>query len=302
MTWEVSVIAAGSEAEGVSACLEALGSQGVVVAEWEEEGSPPVLEAGVPFARAVVKGYFPAEADREGLDVGLRLLLAAAGLGDGTREMTWQLLAERDWQEAWKESWHPLPVGHTLLILPSWREPPPELAQRLTLRLDPGMAFGSGTHQTTRGCLEALERRAAAGGLGRVLDVGTGSGILAIAAALLGARRVTATDNDPVAVRTCLENCRANGVGERVQVELAEEVPEGPFDLIVANILAGVLISLAGPLAAALAPGGRLLLSGILAQQAPAVEAAHAGRGLTLVGEQRLGDWMVLELTKGSER
>jgi len=189
----------------------------------------------------------------------------------------------------------PLQVGRVFLR-PSWieAEPPPGSVEVV---LDPGMAFGTGTHPTTALCLEAvgdfLSRRPGAA----VLDVGTGSGLLAIAARRLGAGRVVATDNDPVALRVAAENASRNGAAlELIEAPLASVA--GAFDLVVANILANVLVELAPELSGHLSPGGELVLAGVLVPQEEEVRAAFAGRGLEGLSGSREGEWSLLRFAR----
>jgi ribosomal protein L11 methyltransferase len=204
---------------------------------------------------------------------------------------------EREWTEAWKTGYTPQRIGR-LLIVPSWLEAPSGDGD-VVLRLDPGMAFGTGLHPTTRGCLELLQR------IGpmplRVLDVGSGSGILGIAALALGAGRVDALDTDPVAVEATRSNARRNGVDHRLHARggtLGADCEE-PYPLVLANLVAAVLVELAAPLAAHAAPGGSLLASGVIAERGDEVVAAltHAGFGVA----ERLddGDWVSLSMRRG---
>lgn len=202
--------------------------------------------------------------------------LQTAGLIDTATAVAWSDLAERDWTRAWMDRYRPMQFGHGLWICPSHIDPDP--AWPLVLKLDPGLAFGSGTHPTTALCLEwiaALEP-----GIERVIDFGCGSGVLAIAAALKGARQVIAIDHDPQALCATLDNARRNGVADRITaiapVSLNDRLPGGETaQLVVANILAGPLIELATTLAERLAPGAALVLSGILPEQAEAVADAY---------------------------
>jgi ribosomal protein L11 methyltransferase len=185
-------------------------------------------------------------------------------------------------------------------VRPSWiaAAPPPGMAE---IVLDPGMAFGTGTHPTTSLCLAALSDLLAARPGARVLDVGTGSGLLAIAARKLGAAEVAGNDNDPVAVRVARENAALNGV----ELDLNERGvggQRGPFDLVLANILANTLVDLAPALAAQLAPGGVVLLSGILTPQEEEVRAAYLAAGLAPLpgGDRRDGEWSLLAFTRAA--
>ena len=201
-------------------------------------------------------------------DACLRAAARSAGLG-ATPPYTAAEIADEDWVRSTQAQFAPVEIGERLWIGPSWREPP---ADRIAVRLDPGLAFGTGTHPTTQLVLRFLERRIR-GGEG-VLDYGCGSGILAIAAAKLGAARVDGVDVDPQALATARDNARGNGV--ELQPTLPEGLRGGAYEIVVSNILAQPLILLAPILAAHTAPGGSLALAGILESQAAEVGAAYA--------------------------
>ncbi|MBF0195843.1 MAG: 50S ribosomal protein L11 methyltransferase, partial [Magnetococcales bacterium] len=209
----------------------------------------------------------------------------------------WHKVEEKDWANSWKEHAKAIPTGERLLILPSWIEDNPDLSRKI-IRMDPEMAFGSGSHETTRGCLEALERISDNGALGSVLDMGTGSGILAIGAVLLGADTVTAVDNDPIAVETAFKNCKINKVENNINLLQSSTPPPGPFVAVVANILAVVLVDIRDSLVGVLAPGGSLVLSGILVEQADEVINAYEKCGLVKVDTLPIGEWVTLVFTK----
>jgi len=207
-----------------------------------------------------------------------------------------ELLADRDWEREWMEDFKPLRMGQRLWIVPSWHEPPD--LDAVNLHLDPGLAFGTGTHPTTALCLEWLDALALEGGLDGIelLDVGCGSGILAIAALKLGAAMATGTDIDPQALQASRDNAIRNDVAEH---ELALCYPEQldagrRFPLVVANILAGPLVELAPTIAGHVAPGGRLALSGILEGQTNAVLDAYREQGLTMDEPQLREGWVRL--------
>ena len=200
-------------------------------------------------------------------------------------------IADRDWVAACREDVVPMEIG-SLWIGPRWAVPPPN---RTVVRLEPGLAFGSGRHPTTRLCLERLAVAPPAGI--DVIDYGCGSGILAVTAAALGARRVLALDVDPQALRATSGNARSNGVADRVNAiaaEAEERMAVGPAPLVVANILAGPLVELAPLLSALTAPGGELVLSGILEAQAGEVADAYRGAFDMQVAGEREG-WVRLD-------
>ena len=252
------------------------------------------------------------EAERTELQRALAPLAATFGLE--LPPLAWQRQLDEDWSLSWKQHWQADPVGERLLILPAWLEVPPEHAQRLVIRMDPGSAFGTGSHPTTRLCLEALERLAAergrqggsAPGLGaiRVADLGCGIGILGIAALLQGARSVAAVDTDSLAVRATAENAALGGLQDRLQVRLgsvevlAELLGWEPADLLLCNILAPVIEALAPAFASVLAPGGVGLLSGLLVPQAERLQQVLAALGwrAELVAQQ--SQWGLLMLHK----
>ena len=205
-------------------------------------------------------------------------------------------LPDKDWNEVWKSHFAPIEVSPRLWVCPSWRlgEAP---ADAKVLVLDPGMAFGTGTHATTSLCLVALDELLAEKPGLDVLDVGTGSGILAIAAKLLGAGHTVGTDNDPVAVRVARENAVLNKVELDFSTRDVAAVP-GRYTLVVANIMAHVLIDLSGPIVDKVLPGGQLLLSGILDFQGDDVARAFAENGMEGVARKERGEWVLLHFKK----
>ncbi len=251
------------------AVLKAAGAQAITL---RDDGDEPLLEPGpgeTPLWQALrVSALLPPEAD----PAALRARLAAAL---GTEPARWQVerLAERAWERAWMDDFHPMRFGRRLWICPSWAEPPDP--QAVNLRLDPGLAFGTGTHPSTRLCLEWLDAHPPVGR--QVLDYGCGSGVLGLAALALGAAAVTGVDIEPQALQASRANAAANGFDADRLTLLAPAAlpPERRFDLLLANILAGPLIELAPRLARHVSPGGRLVLAGILAEQAAAVAKAY---------------------------
>ncbi len=204
---------------------------------------------------------------------------------------------EADWAEAWKRDYVPQRIGR-VVIVPSWLEEPIAPAE-VALRLDPGMAFGTGLHPTTRGCLTLLQTISPMPA--RVLDVGSGSGILALAALRLGAEHADCLDTDPVAVGATRANAEANGLADqlRARVGTLPSRPDGkPYPLVLANLVAAVLIELAEPLAAHVAAGGTLLASGIIEGRADEVVAALASVGFAVDERLADGEWVSLRLRR----
>ena len=280
-SWSVTVDVERDEAEEVAAALMEEGAGGVELRDGE--GIPMPGSRQPEAGRALVVAFFAERA---------AAAEAAAARGGSLAE-----LPDQDWGEKWKEGLAPLCIGR-VFVRPSWiaAGTPPGMVE---VTLDPGMAFGTGTHPTTSLCLAALSERLAATPGARVLDVGTGSGLLAIAARKLGAPVVIGNDNDPVAIRVALENAALNGVCVDFDLRDVHEQP-GPFDLILANILANTLCELAPAIAAQLEPGGVVLLSGILTPQEAEVRAAYVAAGLrpSPGGDRRDGEWSLLAMER----
>ncbi|MCS4503460.1 50S ribosomal protein L11 methyltransferase [Arhodomonas aquaeolei] len=272
------------------AVLEAAGALSVT---GRDPGDEPVLEPAPGeqrlWSRVRVTGLFDADVDPAAVRASAREAL-------GAEPAEWHVgsLEDRAWERAWMDDYRPMRFGERLWVVPSHEAPPDPDA--LNLRLDPGLAFGTGTHPTTALCLEALDARPPVGE--RVLDYGCGSGVLAIAALLLGAREAEGVDNDPQALVATRENARANGVAERLAVRDHTGEPPAPADCVVANILSGVLIELAPVLVRCCRPGGRLVLSGVLAGQAASVAEAFRPEVTLEVSAPRDG-WVRLEGKRG---
>ncbi len=229
----------------------------------------------------VLLAYFT---DRPGIEAELRqALIPLAGV-----QVEKSRAPEVDWVARFRETFRPLAAGG-FLVTPAWHAPDSAAGLR-SLRVDPGRAFGTGTHETTRLCLAALESLAAAGPLGRVLDVGTGTGILAVAACLLGAAQVAAVDVDPEAVASARLHARLNGVGFGVVLgDGGQPFRAGGFDLVLANIQAPILLAKRDELISLCAAGGRLVLSGLLQDDLTAIRAAYGDAGTLSLRSD--GEW-----------
>lgn len=283
MRWaEISVDAALSAQDAVGDALLRAGCAG-----WE------VRDLLVP---PQITGYLPVDDRLEGrleeLQAALDALPACGVVGAG-RELTLRTLEEADWATAWKAFFKPMRVGRRLVVTPPWESPDLSPGD-LPLVIDPGMAFGTGSHPTTQLCLCTLEDYVRPG-MG-VADLGTGSGILAIAAVKLGAEMVAASDIDPLAVQIARENFAVNGVS----VSAGETLPPGSYDLVVANILADVIIVLADTLAEMVSPGGVLIASGIIDTRESDVRMTLEGAGFAPLEARHDGEWVALVLRRAS--
>ncbi|MFZ5548593.1 MAG: 50S ribosomal protein L11 methyltransferase [Pseudomonadota bacterium] len=230
-------------------------------------GEPGMPAPAPGWDRSTLKALF----DSEAAATGAMTLLLAQDWTDGLAVRSLQQVEDQDWVRVTQSQFAPVEITPSFWIVPTWHEPP--AAADTMIRLDPGLAFGTGTHPTTRMCLRWIARHAAAVQGARVLDYGCGSGILAIGAALHGAAMIDAVDIDPAAVESTHHNAAANGVA--LQAGLAE-LAQGRYGVVLANILATPLKLLAPLLCGHLAPGGRLVLAGILARQADELIAAYA--------------------------
>ncbi len=304
---ELAVEADLEAVEAVSEIIGRVASGGTTV-----EPAFDLVEEGLgarvdPHRPAVVRGYVPA---RDASAAEAAAARAAEALGHlqafGLRTigpLQTRVVHEEDWAEAWKAHFPVLRVGQRLVIRPTWRRHR-ALPDDVVLALDPGMAFGTGLHPTTRLCLAALEA-AADGSSGpgiegaRVLDVGCGSGILAIAALRLGAARALGVDTDPIAIESTLANARRNRLGRRLRARVGS-VPtdEPPWDVVLANLIAGVHVPLAPALRAELRPGGTLLASGIFVDREAEVRAAFEAAGLQVEARTAEGDWIAVRAVR----
>ena len=317
---EVSLTVNGELAEAVADVLARFAYSGVMMEQGvkyqddEDAGTP----AGPITVRAYLEMNDQVEEKRQKLEESLYYL----GMIQPLPAPIYKQIADQNWMEAWKQHYKPILIGQRLVILPAWMDSPEP--NRVAIRIDPGMAFGTGTHPTTQLCLELMERAILSirdsengnrGGTNdsrisnnefRVIDVGCGSGILSIAAIKLGAKSTLGVDIDPGSVKNARENADINHVGEELilGVGSVQEILDGKFafskaPLVVANILAPVIIRLfdAG-LADLVEENGAIILSGILQEQAKGVIEAGQARGLKLNELRQIGDWVALTMNR----
>jgi ribosomal protein L11 methyltransferase len=309
-TWLELAVECDQEAvEVVSEILSRAASGGVSVEQpftTEQEG---LAASPVPGAPATVRAYVPAT---DGAAAKAAVTQARERLGHLTAfdlrpigRLQVREVHEEDWASAWKEHFPVMRLGRRLVIKPTWRDYEPA-SDDVVIALDPGMAFGTGLHPTTRLCLAGLERWSDEGIVAgaSAFDVGSGSGVLAVGAALLGAAPVRAVDTDPIAVEATMANAARNEANVGAS-QGSLPIDDGPFDLVLANLVAGILVELAAELAASVRPGdgsprsgGRLLASGIFVDREPEVRRAFAAAGLRVVGREQETDWVALDLER----
>ncbi len=297
MNWlEVSSTVNGELAEAIAELFSRFGSRGVAIESLRIEDDK---SEGHPVGMVVVRAYLPVENHlgliKQRIEEGFWHLSQIQPLP----QPSFRLIKEEDWSQAWKSHYHPIPIGKRLMILPAWSQP--ASGDRLHVILNPGMAFGTGTHPTTRLCLMAIENYLHSSQ--RMIDLGCGSGILSIAAARLGASHVQAWDNDAKAVDAARDNVRLNHLTKRITVEVGslpellakvEEINH-KADLLVANITASVLenMIIAG-LVRAVKDGGIVILSGLLAPQIESLSAICDLHGLAHIETRGEEDWRAL--------
>jgi len=329
--WRISVSTTSEAADAVEAVMQACGSLGTEVVdvldlqrvgqrglgEWVD---PEIL--AFPEEGALVSAYIemragetePAQDWSEALTRALQAV-RHSGLQPGSLKVSVEPVPTASWEDAWKTHWHAVDISPRIRIVPLWEREVGGLADggggaaaddvksdRITIFMDPGMAFGTGTHETTAICLRLLE-----GGVvpeqTRLLDVGTGSGILAIAAAKLGAAEVLGVDLDEAAVGIARANARENDLGHRLATgqldftvsNLLSEVPADKlFDMVLANLLAGLVVQAAPAVRTALRPGGLLIASGLVTSQSREVQRALVETGFVRIEEHRMGEWVAL--------
>lgn len=321
MRWhELTVLAAESSQEMVTYYLTELGAGGVSVEEGWDETKPRDTKYGELYDRplndirkgyAEIKAYFAEETDMAAIAEQMKVLLRELpeyGYDAGEFTIATGDVHEDDWAHAWKKYFKPIAVTERLTIKPTWEEYAPSREGELIIELDPGMAFGTGTHPTTALCLKALD--GAISGGEQVIDVGTGSGILAIGAIKLGADKVLAVDLDPVAVKNAKENIAQNGLQDVIEAresDLLGVLNEGdsdagddtarnrvkpPVDIVVANILAEIILLFIDDVMNVLKPGGIYICSGIYKNKELAVEAGLLAAGFEIVDKLRQEDWV----------
>ena len=313
MSWlEVSLTVNGELAEAVADVLARFAPNGVTTEQGVGFFSDE--DEGTPTGPITVRAYLPADDKLEETRQKLEESLFYLGMIRPLPAPTFTPVADQNWMEAWKEHYQPIPIGKRLIIVPAWLESPE--AARIAIKIDPGMAFGTGTHPTTQLCLELIERsfedrsrtfddgQSTVTGLpSTVIDVGCGSGILSIGALKLGAEFALGVDIDNASVKASRENADANAIDPRrfaVGQGSVTEILEGKFEvrqaqLVLANILAPVIIRLFDMgLAELVAAGGELILSGILAEQADSVGRAAQAHGMGFVEKRQSGDWVAL--------
>jgi ribosomal protein L11 methyltransferase len=293
---EVSLTVDGELAEAVAEVITRYTTQGVVIEQAVQYNT--LEDMGTPYGPMRVYGYIVIDSGLEQTKHNLEEALWHLGQIQPLPQVTYRTIEDQDWMAAWKEHYHPIPIGEKLMILPAWLESTDP--QRRSIKIDPSMAFGTGTHPTTQLCLALLERYVEPGK--RVIDLGCGSGILAIAALKLGAKTALAVDIDPAAVRSTTENALTNEVEDGIETGVGslEDILAGKFSiksapLVLVNILAPIIQRLFNEgLERLIKPGGLIILSGILVEQSAMVEMEAELCGLEIVDKLTQGDWVAL--------
>ena len=290
MTWlQAHLTSDKASSPMLESLLEELGALSVTLTD---AGDEPQLETAPGeeriWSETIVTGLFAGDTDRPSLESAIRDAIERLGV---RAELALDPLEDRDWERVWMENFHPMQFGERLWIVPRDQQPPGNAVEPVVVFLDPGLAFGSGTHPTTALCLQWLDSQDLAGK--SLVDFGCGSGILAIAALKLGAASALGIDHDPQALIASERNAQDNGVANRLEL-LGSNTPAGEqADIVIANILASILIELAEKIGELVRPGGQLAMSGILAEQAEAVMEAFSDR-FELEEPQQLDEWVLI--------
>lgn len=291
MSWfQVRFHLSADQVNTIEDCLLECGAVSVTL---QDDADQPILEPELGttpiWDNTQVIGLFEANQDSNQLMAELATAYQRKTQAALPRHKT-EILEDKDWIRAWMDDYHPMPFGQRLWVCPSWREPPEPNA--VNLSLDPGLAFGTGTHPTTALCLRFLDAEVQGNEL--VVDYGCGSGILGIAALLLGADRMLGIDIDPQALMATQDNAQRNNIdASRYQVFLPNKAPKVAADITVANILAGPLVALAPEIASYTRTGGKLALSGLLAEQAEEIMDCYS-QWFTLNPPVQQDDWVVI--------
>ncbi len=304
---EVSLTVDGELAEAVADVLARFAPNGVTT----EQGVKFLddEDEGTPSGPITVRAYLAMDENIEETRRRLEQALFYLGMIQPLPAPTYRQVADQNWMEAWREHYRPVPIGKRLIIVPAWLDSPDP--ERIPIKIDPGMAFGTGTHPTTQLCLELLEAffdasSKMANRQTKSIDIGCGSGILSIAALKLGAEAALGVDIDLESVKNARENAHHNGIGAEfivgqgsVEEVLAGQFPLRQAPLVMSNILAPVLVRLlqAG-LADLTEPGGAVILSGILRGQEQSVIEAAQSQGLVLSAQKQMGDWVALSFVR----
>ena len=311
MKWsEIAIHTTNEAVEPITNILYEAGASGVVIEDREdlfkerEDRFGEIYQLNpddYPEEGVVMKAYLPETSflaeTVDGIKEAINNLITY-DIDLGLNAVTISEVNEEEWATAWKKYYHPVKISERFTIVPTWEEYEPVSSDELIIELDPGMAFGTGTHPTTVLCIQALEKMVKKGD--KIVDVGTGSGVLSIAAALLGASHIEALDLDEVAVRSAIENVELNKVDQIVNVSqnnLLDGISEQQ-DLVVANILAEVIMSFTDDVATALKPGGIFISSGIISQKKDDVKDALIESGFEIKETMLMEDWVAFIATK----
>jgi ribosomal protein L11 methyltransferase len=302
MNWlEVSLTVNGELAEAVADVLARFAYSGVMMEQGVKYTGDE--DAGTPTGPITVRAYLEMNDQIEETRQKLEESLYYLGRIQPLPAASYKQIADQNWMEAWKQHYKPILIGERLAIVPAWMESPDP--NRIAIKIDPGMAFGTGTHPTTQLCLELMEKEFITRHPSLVIDVGCGSGILSIAALKLGAKPALGVDIDADSIVNARENANTNHIGDELilSVGSVREILEGKFayskaPLVVANILAPVIIRLFDVgLAGLIEENGAIILSGILQEQAQSVIEAARAKGLQLNERKQMGDWIALTMS-----